>query len=120
VTVRRAVFAIAVAVQLAVLYAPEAGAPGGVSHVDKVVHAAIFGLVAWTGRLAGLPVVPLVVVLLGHAMLSEVVQAALLPARSGSLADSLADAAGVVLAIRLPVSRRGAVVKSPVRDIMGE
>jgi hypothetical protein len=108
VTVRRAVFAIAVAVQLAVLYAPEAVGPPGVPHLDKAVHAAVFALVAWAGRWAGMAVVPLVLALLGNAVLSEVAQAALLPARSGSLTDTLADVVGVVVGVRVPVSREGA------------
>ncbi|WP_165865723.1 VanZ family protein [Vallicoccus soli] len=99
-TAWRAALVVAVVVQLVVLYAPSAGGAAGVPHLDKLVHAAVFAAVAVTGRRAGLPAGPLLAVLLGHAVLSEVLQGALLPGRSGDPLDAVADAAGAVLGLR--------------------
>ena len=99
--------AACVAVQLAVLYWPRTvSTPSGLP-LDKLVHAAVFGAVLWTGVRAGLRRGPLVAVLLAHAVVSEVVQAALLPGRSGDPADVVADAAGVLLAVLAVRGRRG-------------
>lgn len=94
----RAAFAVAVLVQLVVLYWPaSADGPAGVPPgTDKLVHAGVFAAVAWTGLRVGLPVRALVATLLGHAVLSEVVQGALLAERNGDPGDALADAAGVL------------------------
>lgn len=90
-------FALAVAVQLAVLYWPRAVGTPGALPLDKVVHALVFGAVAWTGVRAGLRPGPLVIVLLAHAVLSEAVQDTLLPGRSGDPRDAAADAVGTLL-----------------------
>lgn len=97
----RAAFALAVLVHLVVLYWPAsaAGPAGLVPGTDKLVHAAVFAAVAWTGLRAGLPVRWLVAALLGHAVLSEVVQGTLLAERDGDPGDALADAAGVLAAV---------------------
>ena len=107
-TARRAAFAAAVLVHLAVLYAPSAPAAPAAGDLDKVVHAAAFAAVAWTGRLAGLPALPLALALGGHALVSEALQSALLPGRSGEWSDVAADVAGTLLGavVRLPPSRR--------------
>jgi hypothetical protein len=94
---RLAVLLAAVVVQLAVLYwprPPDVGA--GVPGLDLVVHLAVFGAVAWAGRRAGLPVVPLVAALVLHAAVSEVVQAYLVPDRTGDWRDAVADVVGTV------------------------
>ncbi|SDQ73080.1 VanZ family protein [Quadrisphaera sp. DSM 44207] len=101
----RAVLALAVLVHLVVLYAPRAPSGGGTPGVDKVVHVAVFALVVWAGRWARLARRPLVLVLLGHALVSEALQHWLLPARSGDSLDVLADAAGVALGALLAVPR---------------
>ncbi len=99
-----AVFGAAVLLQLVVLYAPSGDGPS-VPFADKLVHFAIFALVAWAGRRVGLPVVPLVVALVAHALLSEVLQATLLDERSGDPWDVVADVVGIGVGVLLP-SRR--------------
>jgi VanZ family protein len=97
----RLLLALTVAVQLVVLYAPRAPSAGSVPGLDKVVHAAVFGAVAWAALRCGFARSPVAVVLVAHAVLSEVLQAGLLPARSGDPLDVVADLAGVVLALVL-------------------
>jgi len=102
----RALLAVVVVAHMLVLYWPRAG-EGGVPHLDKVVHALVFGAVLWAGRRAGIADRWLVPLLLAHAVLSEVLQAWLLPGRSGDPADVVADVAGVALAMLLrPGTRR--------------
>ncbi len=89
---------VALIAQLVVLYAPSA--PGGpeVSGLDKVIHASVFGAPALFALLAG--VRPRWVGLLVlHAPVSELVQATMLPARDGDVADGVADVTGVALAL---------------------
>ncbi|MFN8077269.1 MAG: hypothetical protein U0Q15_17865 [Kineosporiaceae bacterium] len=96
-----AAFGVALAVHLGVLYWPHAvAAPTGFGW-DKVVHALIFGAVAWTGARAGVPLRLLLPALLAHALVSEGVQHWLLPGRTGDLGDSAADACGTLLAAAL-------------------
>lgn len=102
-------FAGAVAVNLAVVFAPQPDVPGqGVPGLDKVVHVGVFAAVAVTGLRAGVPGRWLVPVLLTHAVTSEVIQARLLPDRSGDPWDALADAVGVALgwALHRAMARR--------------
>jgi hypothetical protein len=94
-----ALFAGALLVNLAVLFWPSGVGGGGPEHVDKVVHAASFAALGWTGVRAGLPVATLVAALAAHAVTSEVVQATLLPDRSGDPWDVAADVAGVALGL---------------------
>ena len=98
------VLVAAVLLQLVVLYAPSGAGPSTVN-ADKLVHFAIFALVAWAGRRVGLPLVPLVVVLVAHAVLSEVVQATLLDERSGDPWDVVADVVGIGVGVLLPTRR---------------
>jgi hypothetical protein len=109
-----AAFAAAVALNLAIVYAPSA--PGGpaLPHVDKLVHLIVFALVAWSGRLAGLDMRWLLPLLAAHAVASELVQHYLLPDRSGDPWDVLADCLGVAIGAVLPTSR----ASSPVRGNM--
>ena len=95
------VFVLALAVQLVAIYVPRAPGEGGVPHVDKVVHAAIFAVPVLAGLLAGLPRVPVVVLLAVHAAVSEELQSALLPDRHGSLQDAAADLLGVAIGLVL-------------------
>jgi VanZ family protein len=97
----RRLLAAAVLVQLVVLYAPRAPSTAGLPGVDKVVHVAVFAAVAVTARRCRLPVLPVGLVLLAHAALSEVLQHAVLPGRSGDVLDVVADAAGVALGLLL-------------------
>jgi VanZ family protein len=91
----RVVLSLVVVGHLLVLYWPRTAGPEGVPHLDKVVHALIFGGVLWAGRRAGLPDRLLVPVLVAHAFVSEALQAWLLPGRSGDLSDVVADVVGV-------------------------
>ncbi|PPK97403.1 VanZ like protein [Kineococcus xinjiangensis] len=94
-------FAFAVTVSAVVLFAPRSGSGWDVPHLDKVVHVAVFALLAGTaawlfGRLRA--------VLAGcvvYAVGSEVVQHVLLPRRSGDAADVVADCAGAGAALLL-------------------
>jgi hypothetical protein len=91
-----AAFAATVALQLVLLYWPFAPGGGGLPHQDKAVHLLIFAAVAWTGLRAGVPTRWLLALLVLHAGVSELVQARLLPDRSGDPADVLADLLGVL------------------------
>ena len=93
----RWLFALAVVAQLVALYWPRPVDPGTPLPVDKLVHAAIFGAVLWTGVRAGLPLRPLTAVLAVHAGVSEVVQGTMLD-RDGNVPDALADLTGLVIA----------------------
>jgi hypothetical protein len=99
-------FGLAVLVHLVVLYAPRAPAAPGPVWIDKVVHVTIFAAVALAAAWAGLPRRPVALLLLGHAVISELLQWLLLPGRSGDPWDSVADAAGVALAAVLGLGVR--------------
>jgi len=92
----RGVFTVVVLVSLAVLFAPADGVPSSPPGVDKAVHLLLFAALAVSGRWAGARAGVLGVVLVGYAALSEVVQAAPALGRSASVADGVADVAGVL------------------------
>ena len=100
-------FALVLAVQFVALYAPRAPSEGSGWGLDKVVHAALFAAVVWTGRRAGLPPLWLVPLCALHAPVSELVQAHLLPHRDGTVGDAVADLVGVAIGALLPVPRAG-------------
>jgi len=107
-------FAATCAVNLVVLYSPSGDGAQPFPEFDKVVHVLVFAAVMWTGARAGLPVRLLLPVLLLHAVVSEVVQATLLPHRDGDVFDALADTAGTVAAAVLVTAfphrrRRGTI-----------
>ena len=92
--------ALAVAAQVVVLYAP--AQPGGLPvfpHADKVVHVLVFLVPTALALVAGLPARVVVPLFAAHAVVSEVVQGALLPMRAGDPVDVLADLSGVVLGV---------------------
>lgn len=90
--------AAAVAVQLLVLYLPRGvGGPDLVPGLDKVVHALVFLVPVLLALRLGLRPAAVVGVAAAHAVLSEVVQAVLLPARSGDPWDVVADLTGVLV-----------------------
>jgi VanZ family protein len=91
-------FAVALAVQLVVLYWPRTVSASSGLPIDKLAHALVFGAVAWTAIRAGFRPVLVVVALLVHAVVSEAAQQAFLPSRSGDVRDVLADVVGTVLA----------------------
>jgi VanZ family protein len=106
----RGAFAVAVLVSLAVLFAPASGVPSAPPGADKLVHAALFAALALSGRWAGVPGSTLVFLLVAYGAGSEVVQAVTPLARSGSVADWLADVVGVLVGAtlwELGVRRRG-------------
>ena len=92
----RGVFAVAVLVSLAVLFAPADDVPASPPGVDKVVHLLLFTALALTGRWAGAPARALGVLLVVYAAVSEVVQGVSALGRSASVADWVADSVGVL------------------------
>lgn len=97
------VFAATVVLQLGVLYWPSVSVQGPVSWTDKVVHPVVFLLPVVAGSLWWGRWRPVAVVFALHAPLSEVVQHAVLPHRSGDVWDAVADLAGVALGVLLVV-----------------
>jgi hypothetical protein len=91
--------AIAVGVQLVVLYAPEGVASPPFLQADKLAHALVFLVPVALAVAAGLRRGAVVAVFAAHAVLSEVVQAVLLPHRSGDAWDAVADLTGVALGV---------------------
>jgi VanZ family protein len=105
----RGAFAVAVLVSLAVLFAPPSDVPSGPPGIDKVVHFSLFAVLALTGRWAGVRRGVLAVVLVMYGAGSELLQGTDLVDRDASVADLVADSAGVVgglLLWQLIASRR--------------
>jgi hypothetical protein len=104
----RLLFGLALLAQVVVLYAPGTTAESfAVPYADKVVHVAVFAAVVVAGRRAGLPLRLLVVVSVVQAVVSEVVQDALVPDRSGDPFDVVADLAGVAIGVLASRTRLG-------------
>ncbi len=97
----RGAFAVAVLVSLAVLFAPAGDVPIAPPVVDKAVHAGLFLTLAVTGRWAGIRPPVLGAVLVGYAVVSELVQGLTPLARSASVGDFLADVVGVLIGLAL-------------------
>jgi VanZ family protein len=95
----RAVFAAAVFANLVVLYWPRPVSQGGIPDADKIVHAAIFAVVAASGLRARLPLAWVVGLLAAHAVTSELVQHWFLANRTGDPADVAADLVGVAVGV---------------------
>jgi VanZ family protein len=93
-----ALAAAALALNLAVLYAPRAPAvdTGGLP-VDKLVHAVVFALPTIALARAGVPRGWAVGLMALHAPASELLQAHFLRDRSGEVGDVVADLVGVGL-----------------------
>ena len=109
----RGVFAVAVLVSLAVLFAPPSDVPDSPPGVDKIVHASLFLVLAVTGRWAGVGRTVLAALLVLYAAGSEVVQGLGAVGRTASVADWLADVVGVLagLAVWAVVARRRPAVQ---------
>lgn len=90
-------FVVVVAVHLAALYWPRVSVQGPVAWTDKVVHVTLFAVPALVGLLAGVRPAYLLVPLALHAPVSELLQHAVLPNRSGDVWDAVADLSGVVV-----------------------
>jgi len=97
----RVVLAVTVVVQLVVLYAPRAPSTGATVGLDKLVHAAVFGAVAWAATRCGASRGVVGTLLVFHAVLSEVLQGTVLAHRSGDPLDAVADTVGVALGLAL-------------------
>lgn len=97
----RGLVVLAVAVSGFVLFAPTAPGPPLFMHADKIVHAGVFGALAWTASRAGVPTRWLAPALVAYAVGSEVVQHTVLPGRSGDWTDVVADLAGAGLGLWL-------------------
>jgi hypothetical protein len=91
----RGAFAVAVLVSLAVLFAPADDVPASPPGVDKLVHLLLFAALAASGRWAGARAGVLGGLLVVYAAVSEVVQGLSALERSASVADWVADVAGV-------------------------
>jgi len=100
--VRRGIFGAALVVHLVALYTPTPPPlPSSVIGIDKVVHIVLFAVVLYAGVRAGLPLRPLVLLLLANAVVNELVQYQFLARRSGDVWDAVADAIGVGMAYLL-------------------
>ena len=95
----RAAFVLVVLVSLGVLFAPADDVPAALPGVDKLVHLLLFGALALTGRWAAIRTPVLAVGLAAYGAVSEVLQALTPLARSGSVADLLADVAGIAVGL---------------------
>jgi hypothetical protein len=95
----RGAFAGVVLLSLAVLFAPATDVPSAPLGVDKLVHAALFAALAFTGRWAGIGTGALAGLLAGYAVVSELIQGFTPLARSASVADGLADVTGIVIGL---------------------
>ncbi len=98
---------VAVVAQLLVLYWPAVTVEGPVSWTDKVVHLLVFAVPTYAVGRALRSVRVAVLVFAVHAPISELVQHALLPGRSGDVWDVVLDLVGVAVgATALVVSSR--------------
>jgi hypothetical protein len=97
----RGAFAVVVLVSFAVLFAPAGDVPSAPPGVDKLVHAALFAALALAGRWAGIGRSALAGLLVSYAAVSELVQGLTPLERTASVADWLADVAGLLLGLGL-------------------
>jgi hypothetical protein len=110
----RTVFALLLAISLAMFLTPGDDVPQGGPN-DKLVHALIFVALAVAGRWARAPWVGLGIGLAAYAAVTEILQAVLPIDRDGNVLDFLADAVGVGVGLLLVVTalRLGARARSP-------
>jgi VanZ family protein len=87
------------AVHLVALYSPGSAALPEPPYVDKLVHAALFGVPTWLlGRLTK-RVWLVAAIFAVHAVISEVVQGLWIPRRDGDVLDAAADLVGIAIAV---------------------
>ena len=79
------------------LFTPSTGGLALFEGSDKVVHLVLFALLAATTRWRFGPVAVALGVVCAYAVVSELIQGALLSSRSGDAYDVLADLVGVAL-----------------------
>jgi len=82
-----------------VLFVPSPPSPPPFPYADTAIHLVLFAALALSGRRAGVAELAMAVALAAYAGASEVVQAAVLPGRSGSWADVSADLVGAALGL---------------------
>ena len=92
----RIAFAGVVALSLVMLFSPASDVPSGFAYSDKLVHFLLFAALAATGRLAGIPPLPLLLGLMAYAGLSEILQSVLPLDRRGDVRDAVADVLGAL------------------------
>ena len=92
-----AAFGAAALLSLVVLFAPSDGGPPPFPQSDKLVHLALFALLAGTARWRFGPLAAVLAAVCAYAPASELLQAYALPDRHGDLLDVLADLTGVAL-----------------------
>jgi hypothetical protein len=90
-------FGVALALQLIVLYAPNAPAGPEIPGLDKVIHASIFAAPALAALMVGIRARWALAILAVHAPISELIQHFALPHRNGDVLDVMADLGGVAL-----------------------
>ena len=88
---------VSLAIQLIVLYMPQAPAGPSITGLDKVVHVCIFAAPVLAALLVGLGGWWVLGLLAVHAPVSELIQHFLLPQRNGDVFDAVADLSGVLL-----------------------
>ena len=107
---------LSVAVQFVVLYSPEGGGPALFPQADKVVHLLVFLVPVALAVVAGLRRWVVVAVFAAQAVLSEVVQATVLPHRSGDVLDAVADLTGVALGVLVGTAMLRWMASRPARE----
>lgn len=86
-------------VHLVALYMPGNSSIPEPLYVDKLVHAALFGVPTWLlGRLTKRPWL-IASIFAVHAVFSEVAQLLWVPGRDGDVFDALADLVGITIAL---------------------
>ena len=99
-------FGVAVLLSLVVLFAPSGDGVQPFPQSDKLVHLALFALLAGTARWRFGALLAVLAAVSAYAPASELLQALVLPHRDGDWRDAAADlvgvAAGWLVAGRLP------------------
>ena len=98
-TLSRGVFAVTVLLSFAILFAPGADVPSAPPGMDKLVHGALFAVLALTGRWAGVARGVLAGLLVLYAAVSELLQDIPVLHRDPSIGDWVADVAGVLIGL---------------------
>ena len=105
-----AAFALLLVVQVYVLYLASGVGPAPFRHADKIVHVVVFALPAAVAALLARGWA--VAVLVGHAVVSEPLQAWTTSGRVADVWDAVADLVGIVLGVLVVRSvRRGRGVR---------